>query len=83
MSAKPVRSQLRDLLQGPRLLEEVAGTGDDAEFTLDPKLPPRRLVERDDLRVVAADDQQRRRSDFGQGLAGQIGAAAAPVLAPK
>ena len=74
---EPLPRQACDFLQGAGLLEQVRGTGDDLQFDRRRHLGHRLAIECDDLRIGAAHDQQRRGTDAGQRLTGQVGPASA------
>src|SRR5438105_588159 len=63
---------MRDALQRPWLLEQMARPRDDPELLLAPELGERLLVDLDHAPVVATDDEERGRADLGHGLAGEI-----------
>jgi hypothetical protein len=74
VALEPLACQPRHLVERTGLLEEVRRSGDDHQLLLAAELLERRPVQLDHLKVVAADDQQRRRPDERQGRPGEIGA---------
>jgi hypothetical protein len=60
VSQEPVPTEHGHLFESPRLLEQVSRSRDDLEPRLASELTLRPAVELDDLRVAAADDEQRR-----------------------
>src|SRR5690606_15279364 len=77
VAPEPPGRQAGDLLQRARLLEEMGRAGHDDEFLLGAQRVVRLPVQADDDVVEPADDQERRRADLAERVAGQIGAAAA------
>src|SRR5207248_870559 len=76
ISLKPLDGKGRHLLEGARLLEEVARAGDDYQL-LDACEPGESLaVEFDDDIVLSTHDQQGRLADPGQDRAGEVRTAA-------
>ncbi len=73
----PLAGRLGDLAERARLLEQVGGAGHDMEGVRDVQPPGRLLVEPQHLLVPAAHDQQHRGPDGFQGVARQVGPAAA------
>jgi hypothetical protein len=74
---EPIPGQPRDLLQGPRFLEQVRRAGHDLQARPARQFPQGAPVQLDDHRVPGSDDQQRRLADRAQGLAGEVRTAAA------
>src|SRR6266446_1136061 len=72
---EPVARQQPHLVERARLFQEVRRAGNDHELLFTMQLRERRPVQCDDLDIVAADDQQRRRTDPREGGSGQIGTA--------
>src|SRR3984893_13344723 len=72
---EPVARQQRHLVEGPPLFEEMRRTGDDHELLFAMELRKGPPVQCDDLDIVAADDQEGRRTDPREGGSGQIGTA--------
>jgi len=77
MIAEPADRVVLDLFERARLLEQMAGALDDDQLLRRAQPAIGHPVQLDDLRVEAADDQQGRRGDVRQRIAGEIGAAAA------
>ena len=69
MLVTPVGGQARHCLHGARLLEQVRGAGNDGKLHGRAHAAHRRAIEGNDLLVVAADNQQRRRLHARQGVA--------------
>jgi hypothetical protein len=66
MRRKPIRGQIRGLLEGARFLEKMGRAGDDPQFLLAGQCGEGLFVESDYDIVPASDDQQNRRNDFGK-----------------
>ena len=79
----PRRRKAADLLDRPWFLEEMRGAGHDFKLHGGRQMPHRVPIELDDRSVGPADDEQGRGLHVRQRVTGEIGPAAAPVLAPK
>ena len=77
IAQEPVPREPRDFIQRARLLEEMRRAGDDYELSLAAHLGERCAVQREDLEVVAADDEKRWRAHARQGVPCKIGPSAA------
>jgi len=77
MHAKPLRSELGDLVERSGLFEEMRRVWNDRQVLLADKLFVSALVQLDDDVVRSADDEQRRRSDIGKRFIGEVRPAAA------
>ena len=83
VALEPRQGEAGHLLERARLLEEVAGAGDDHHFLGGGNAGEGLLVEADHGGVHLTHQQERRGLHRVQGLARQVRPAAAPVLAPK
>ena len=77
MAAEPRGRKAHHVVEGSGLLEQMRRIGHDVELLVAAQAQHRLLVERDDLRVEAADDEQCRRSDILECGTGQVRPAAA------
>src|SRR3954454_11594344 len=69
---EPVTSQRGDLLERPRLLEQVSGSGHDHELGLATQPRVSHTIESYHLGIEAADDQQRRGADKRERVAREV-----------
>src|SRR5947209_8046688 len=75
---KPLRSQPGDLLQGAGFLEQMTGPGHDHELLAGGAQVIQSLaVQLDDREIAAADQEEGRRFDVWQSVAGEVRPAAA------
>src|SRR6266481_3551878 len=74
---EPLTCQPRYFVQRAGFFEEVRRPGDDYELFFAAKLRESRPVQLDNLKIVAANDEQGRCPDARQGGSGQIGSPAA------
>jgi hypothetical protein len=76
MAEEPLLRQLYHAFERARLLEKVSGPGNDLQLGLATQPAKRRAIERENVGIGAAHDQQGRRPDIDQRGVGEIGAAA-------
>ena len=76
VSAEPVPGRLRHALEGAALFKQMGGARHDGEFALVRQLAERVPVQRQDFRVRATDDQERRRADTRKRIPGEVRPAA-------
>src|SRR5947209_14990580 len=74
---KPLSREPRHLFKRARLFKQMRSIGHDLQLLLATQLRISLLVQLDHRRVVAADDEERRRFDARQGRACEVGSAAA------
>jgi hypothetical protein len=77
VALEPLTRQPGDFVQCSGLFEEVRCPGDDYELFFAAKLRESRPIQLDNLKIVAANDEQGGRSDSRQGRSRQIGAPSA------
>lgn len=75
MALEPAPGQADHGIQSACFFEQMGGAGDDLQLSQTLQPLKSRLIERQYVRIVAADDQQCGSADLGQILAGEIGPA--------
>src|SRR6266550_3936950 len=73
VAREPFASELSDLLEGARLLEDVRGASNSIEANRRFHPPQRLLVHFDDDSIATSNDEQRRSMNVRQFVSGQIG----------